>query len=81
MKYEFTHKFVKSYHTFPTKIQKKFDKQLGFLLMDIRHPSLHTKKYNEIEDIWQARVDDSVRFYFIIIRDTYILLNIKNHPK
>ena len=81
MKHEFTSKFTKSYHSFSNNIQLKFDKQLGYLLKDIRHPSLHAKKYNEGEGVWQARVDKNVRFFFEINGDTYTLLNIKNHPK
>jgi mRNA-degrading endonuclease RelE of RelBE toxin-antitoxin system len=81
MRYEFTFKFIKSYHSFPNNIQLKFDKQLGYLLKNIKHPSLHSKKFDEAEDIWQARVDQNIRFYFKINDDIYILLNIKNHPK
>ncbi len=29
--------------------------------------------------IWQARVDDHYRFYFIIDGDTYVLLSILGH--
>jgi len=50
-------------------------------LKDLRHPSLHAKKYNETDDIWQARVDKNVRFYFLIKSDVYILLDIVHHPK
>lgn len=81
MKYEFTAKFTRSYHSLPSKIQLKFDKQLDYLLRNVRHPSLHAKKYNEEEGVWQARVDKSFRFFFKINDDVYTLLNIKNHPK
>ena len=49
--------------------------------MDIRHPSLHAKKYNETLDIWQARVDKGYRFYFSVDGGSYTLLCVKNHPK
>ena len=81
MKYQFTAKFIRSYHTFPKLIQLKFDKQLNYLLQNIAHPSLHVKKYDEERDIWQARVDRGVRFYFLIKGGIYTLLNIKKHPK
>lgn len=57
MRHEFTLKFTKSYHSFSGDIQLKFDKQLGYLLKNIKHPSLHAKKFDEAEGIWQARVD------------------------
>lgn len=81
MRHQFTAKFIRSYHIFPESTQLKFDKQLYYLLRDIRHPSLHAKKYDESRDIWQARVDKDIRFYFLINDDTYILLNIKKHSK
>lgn len=52
-----------------------------YLMNDLRHPSLHAKKYDEAEEVWQARVDQNVRFYFIIDGNTYVLLEIKKHPK
>lgn len=64
---------------FPDSIKKKLKKQISFLIKDIRHPSLHSKKYDESLDIWQARVDKGVRFYFIIEGKTYVLLDIKSH--
>jgi hypothetical protein len=39
------------------------------------------KKYDETNDIWQARVDDGYRFYFQIDGETYILLSIISHQK
>ena len=65
----------------PQVVQRKFSKQVNFLLEDLRHPSLRAKKYDEGEDTWQARVDDDFRFYFLIERDTYVLLDIRKHPK
>lgn len=59
----------------------KVDKQIGFLLTNLRHPSLRAKKYDEAQDIWQARVDGSYRFYFRIKGDTYELLSVIPHPK
>jgi len=74
-------RFKENLRKFSPRIQEKFYKQAGFLLRDLRHPSLRAKKYDESSDIWQARVDANVRFYFRINNDVYLLLNIKNHPK
>ena len=81
MKYSFTTRFIHSYKTFSIPIQKKFDKQLKYLLTNLKHPSLKAKKFDETFSIWQARVDRGVRFYFLIKKDTYILLDIKHHAK
>jgi len=74
-------KFKASFNKCPEVIKKKFYKQAEYLRKSIRHPSLHSKKYDEKEGIWQARVDRSYRFYFLIDKDTYILLSIKRHLK
>jgi len=81
MKCDFTHQFIRRYHSLPKEIQRKFDKQLKYLLQNLRYPSLRAKKYDEEKDIWQARVNRNYRFYFLIEGDTYILLEIKLHPK
>ena len=81
MKYRFSENFADNLGSFPEIIQTKFWKQLKFLLSDIRYPSLRAKKYDETRGIWQARVDQNIRFYFLIENDTYILLNIKKHSK
>ena len=79
MIFSYTPKFKRSLRHFPEEIRRKFYKQAGLLLRDIQHPSLHAKKYSESLDIWQARVDKSIRFYFFIKDDSYILLDIRKH--
>ncbi len=73
--------FARSYHKAPAVIQQAFDKQSLLLLQNLRHPSLHAKKYDESADLWQARVTGSWRFYFKIEGDTYRLEEIRSHPK
>jgi hypothetical protein len=60
----FSIQFVNSFQAAPDQIQKKFHRRLGHLLSDLRHPSLHAKKYDASDDIWQARIDDNWRFVF-----------------
>jgi len=79
MRLLYTERFRRSYETAPAHIQRAFQKQTRFLLQNLRHPSLRTKKYDK--NRWQARVDGSWRFYFRIEGDTYILLDLIPHPK
>ena len=72
-------RFLRNFSSLPELIQKKFNKQLFYLLSDFRHPSLRTKKFDETQGIWQARVDDHFRFYFQMDGDIYILVNILPH--
>ena len=55
--------------------------QLRFLLENLLHPSLHSKKYDESKNLWQARVTNHWRFYFTITEDTYRIEKIIPHPK
>lgn len=71
--------FKRALRKFPIEIRKAFYKQLRFLLTDIRHPSLRAKKYDESGDVWQMRVTDNVRCYFVIDSDCYVFLDIEKH--
>lgn len=81
MNYSTTTNFDRAFEKFSPEVQRTFNKQIRFLLIDIRHPSLRAKKYGGTTDVWQARITDTVRVYFKIIGDTYRLLNIRKHPK
>jgi len=81
MKLRFTERADKDYAGLPIAIRKAFAKQLHFLLANLRHPSLHAKKYNEALDVWRGRVTKGWRFYFKIERDEYVILSIIPHPK
>ena len=79
MKLSYTLKFRSNFKKFPKEIRDKFYKQARFLSQNLRHPSLHSKKYDESIGIWQGRVDKDVRFYFLIENDTYVFLDIRHH--
>ena len=79
MKYILLPRFADGLEKLSSEVQKRFWKQLRFLLHNLRHPSLHAKKYDETKGIWQARIDKYYRFYFNIENDTYILLYVKKH--
>lgn len=65
----------------PESARKAFFKQLGLLADNLRHPSLRAKKYDESQNLWQARVNQDWRFYFAIIDATYVVLDVTPHPK
>ena len=81
MKLRFTDRATKDYAQLRPEVRKALAKQLGFLLNDRAHPSLGAKKYDEANDIWQARVNRGWRFYFLIRGDEYVILSIIPHPK
>ncbi len=81
MRRVYSERFQRSFDEAPTAVQKACDKQLKFLVDNLHHPSLRAKKYDESEDLWQARVNKDWRFYFFIQGDVYYLVDIVPHPK
>ena len=81
MKWLLTHSAWQDYRGAPASVQKTFDKQVGLLAENLRHPSLRAKKYDQANDIWQARINRDWRFYFQVQRDTYTIISIIPHPK
>jgi mRNA-degrading endonuclease RelE of RelBE toxin-antitoxin system len=77
----YTERFKRSYDDAPETVRRAFERRAGFLLVDIRHPSLRAKRYDERHGIWQARVNRDWRFYFTIEDDIIYLLDIIPHPK
>jgi len=76
----FSTSFKKHYHKLPIAAQKKFTKQLKFLLENYRHPSLATRKMGG-SDIFEARVDLHYRFTFQIDGNEIILRTIGPHDE
>ena len=81
MKIGYTDRASAAIRSAPPAVQKAVFKQLNFLEQNLKHPSLHAKKYNEAADIWQARVNRDWRLYFRIIGDTYMITDVIPHPK
>ena len=81
MKVVVSDRAIHSLKNAPRNVQRAFDKQLRFLMDNLLHPSLHAKKYDETNDLWQARVTKEWRFYFTITDDTYRIEKIIPHPK
>ncbi len=77
----FSQRAKDDYHQLGKSLQKLADKQLSFLIKNLRHPSLRAKKYDEGLDVWQARINQDHRFYFRIGGDAYEILTIARHPK
>jgi hypothetical protein len=62
MKWQHSDHSKKDYDGLRPNIRKAFDKQARLLAADLLHPSLRAKKYDESNDIWQARVNKAWRF-------------------
>ncbi len=81
MRLSFSERAVRDYNGLPKNLQKAADKQFSLLSKNFMHPSLRAKKYDEAENVWQARISRSYRFYFTIEKDAYRILTIMKHPR
>jgi len=82
MRLKWTKPFVKDYQKLPQQIQKQIDQKLGFLLQNIRHPSLRVKKVQgKREDIYELSVTMNYRLFFQIESDAYVLLAVGTHTE
>jgi mRNA interferase RelE/StbE len=55
MRLVFSRRFDRSLRDAPQAVQRAFWKQSELLLVNPRHPSLRAKKYEGMDDLWQAR--------------------------
>ena len=81
MRWSHTRRSERDYRGAPPAVQHAFDKQILFLVTNLHHPSLRAKKYDEVNNLWQARVNRDWRFYFRIDGDLYTIVTIVPHPK
>lgn len=81
MRFRYSPRAERDYMYLSPALRETLLKQVRFLVNDIRHPSLHAKKYDESIGLWQARINRSWRFYFLIARDAYYIVSIRKHAK
>lgn len=81
MKAAYSKRFLHQYAAAPPEVKWAFSKQVELLLGYLQHPSLHAKKYDARNDIWQARINLDWRFYFRIESGTLRLLQRMKHPE
>ena len=81
MKAHYSQRANKTLAVLSAEVRKAFFKQVKLLEQNLMHPSLRAKKYDESQDLWQARVNKDWRFYFLIQNDVYYIVDITPHPK
>ncbi len=81
MKISYSKQALEAIEDAPPSVRKAFFKQTAFLAQNLAHPSLHAKKFDESQDLWQARVNKDWRFYFTITGDTCRIEDAVPHPK
>ena len=74
----FTPSFNKQYKKLSIKLQRKFTKQLEYLVKNYRHPSLRAKKMESVNK-FEARIDFHNRFTYLIDTEEILILTIGPH--
>ena len=64
--FRFSSRFAKRYHDLDTADQARVDRALELLDANWKHPSLHVKKVQGHEGVWEARVSQALRMTFQI---------------
>lgn len=77
----YSKKFAKQYSKLPLTTRNKCDRQIQYLLKDLRYPSIRAKKKQSEEDIWEGRVDRFCRFTFTISEDVITLRAVGPHDE
>ena len=72
----FTDEFKRTYKKLPSHIQKKIDKQLRFLVINPKHPSL---KIHKLNGDWEFYVDFHYRCFFKQEGNKYFLFSVGTH--
>jgi len=77
----YTVRFAEAAIRLPKEARAKLPKALKLLAEDHRHTSLQTKKIQGLGDreIFEARLDQKIRFTFQVHGDALILRNIGEH--
>ncbi|MBI3588935.1 MAG: hypothetical protein HY093_00770 [Candidatus Liptonbacteria bacterium] len=81
MKLAFAKKALDDYLDLSKELKTKADKQFSLLIKNLRHPSIHAKKYDESQNVWQGRIDKNYRFFFTMKKDVVFVITISKHPK
>lgn len=76
-----TSRFKRAYKSLPNDTKVRVKESLRMLAVNIKYPSLHTKKIKGTKDIWEARVSLDYRITFQIVKDYFVLRNVGHHDQ
>lgn len=79
MKIVFTKRFQKAYRKLPQAVQKKTNRRLKAVALDIRHPGVKAKTMTGVGDIWEGRVNGSYRFTFTVEGNRIVMRTVGTH--
>ncbi len=59
MKIVFSAQVMESLDKAPEEVKRAMKKQIIYLASNLLHPSLRAKKYSQVANLWQARINKS----------------------
>ncbi len=74
-----TEHFKKDFKRLPREVQEKLPGVLEKFIENQRHPSLHTKKMQGVDSIWEMRLSNSYRLTFELSDEAILLRRIGTH--
>ena len=80
-KIKFTGRFVRSYKELEKATRTQVDKALQLLITNPKHPSLRVKRIKGTKNIWEARVDMSIRITLRFEGNVIQLRNVGTHDE
>ncbi len=79
MRFEKTRQFTREFERLPDHLQEKAIAALRQFAANPSHPSLHVKKMQGTQDVWELRVSYSYRITFLRASNVVILRHIGTH--
>lgn len=77
----FTEQFEQAYEKLTQTEKRSVCKALALLDTNPKYPSLHIKKMEGTQNIWEARPSKRLRMTFEMVGDTIIMHNVGEHDK
>jgi mRNA interferase RelE/StbE len=81
MRLDYTDRFQRAYNDLTDQDAERVKKALRLLVENPRHPSLHVKRVQGTDRIWEARASLSIRLTFEMQGDLIVLRNVGAHDE
>jgi mRNA interferase RelE/StbE len=81
MRLDYTDRFLRAYADLTDEEIQRVKKALRLLVENPRHPSLHVKRVQGTDHIWEAGASLSIRLTFEMHGDWIVLRNVGAHDE
>jgi mRNA-degrading endonuclease RelE of RelBE toxin-antitoxin system len=81
MRLDYTDRFLRAYAALNDQDVERVKEALRLLFENPRHPSLHVKRVQGTDHIWEARASLAIRLTFEMHGDLLVLRNVGAHDE